>query len=314
MQKTSAEKKATRSRRNSPQRDNVAFVGLGDMGLPMAKNLLRAGFGVAGFDLSPRRLSMLRRAGGKPSSNCRECAEGADVAFVMVMNGAQVMEAIAGKNGLLKGMRPGGVIVITATIERREVQEAADVAAKRGVRVVDSPVSGGMPGARDGRLIFMAAGPAQALNKARPFLDAMGRAVHVVGRRAGDGQTVKAALQAMLGGMFAAIFEASVLGRKAGIKSDVLFKVLNDSSGACPILANCSKLIAARKFKDTGSRIATMYKDIGISTGLAREVGAPLFVAAAARELFQAGISCYPDEDNWAVVKVLERMAGLPSE
>lgn len=294
-----------------PRQKTAAFIGLGDMGLPMAHNLLRAGVDVAGYDLSARRRNLLKRAGGRAAKHCRDSAAGADIAFVMVMNGAQVMEAVAGEDGLLRALKPGAVLVISATIEREEAKAVADVAARAGILTVDAPVSGGLPGAQGGTLTFMASGAPAALRKAKPFLRVLSKTIHVVGDAPGDGQTVKAALQAMLGSMFTALFEAMTLGKKAGISDEVLFNVFTTSIASSPLVENCAKLIVARQFKNTGSRITTMHKDLGISLNLAREVGAPLFVASAARELFQAGISSFPDEDNWCVVKVLERMAGM---
>lgn len=297
--------------RADARKKSAAFIGLGDMGLPMAQNLLRAGFDVAGYDLSAGRRRMLKRAGGRTAKHARDSATGADIAFVMVMNGAQVMHAVAGEDGLLRALKPGAVIVISATIERAEAKAVAAVAADAGVLTVDAPVSGGLPGAQGGTLTFMAAGSAVAIRKARPALRVLGKTIHVVGEQPGDGQTVKAALQAMLGSMFTAIFEAMTLGKKAGVSDEVLFNVFTSSIAASPMLDNCAKLIVERRFKNTGSGIATMHKDLGITANLAREVGAPLLLASAARELFQAGIASFPDEDNWCVVKVLERMAGM---
>ena len=298
-------------KRSENTRQGVAFVGLGDMGLPMAQNLLRAGYAVAGFDLSASRRKQLQAAGGREAKTCRDCAVGAKAAFIMVMNGRQMMEVVAGKDGLLQELAPDSVIVITATIERDEARAVAKVAADAGVHVVDAPVSGGLPGSREGRLTFMAAGAPAAIRKIRPHLRVMGKVIHIVGEEVGDGQVVKAALQALIGGLFVSIFEGMVLGRKAGIDDEVLYNVFTTSMAASPLLKNCAKLIVERRFKNTGSNIATIHKDVGISMNLAREIGVPLFATAAARELFEAGIRSFPGEDNWCVVKVLERMAGM---
>ena len=305
--------KSANTTRKPPSRSHsgVAFVGLGDMGLPMAQNLLRAGYAVAGYDLAAKRRNLLRAAGGRAAKHCRDAALDAEVAFLMVMNGAQAMEALAGENGLLRSLRPGAVVVISATIEAHEAEALAAVAKAHRVQVVDAPVSGGLPGAQAGRLTFMVAGAAAAVRKVRPHLRVLGAKIHSVGTRAGEGQTVKAALQVMLGGLFASIFEAMVLGKKAGIRDRVLFDVFTTSMASSPLLENCAQKIVDRQFKNTGSRIGTMHKDLGISTNLARRIGAPVLVASVARELFQAGISSFPDEDNWCVVKVLERMAGM---
>lgn len=296
---------------NNTSRGNVAFIGLGDMGGSMAKNLVRAGFNVAGYDLSPKRRHQLKASGGRVAKNAADAATDADVAFVMVMNGAQVMEVVAGKHGLVQSLPAGAVIVITGTIEQDELHAAAEVAAKHGFDVVDAPVSGGMPGARDAKLIFMAAGTKRALKKVRPHMMVTGKTIHIVGNRPGEGQIVKASLQAMLGGLFAGIFEAMALGTKAGIDGKILYNVFTTSGAASPLVENCVRLIVQRKFKGTGSRITTMHKDLGITTNLGRKMGVPMITTAVAHQLFQAGISTFPDEDNWCVFKVLENLSGV---
>ena len=292
------------------KKSRVAFVGLGNMGLGMAQNLLRAGYEVAGYDLSAARRKMLVKSGGIAAKNPAEAAQGAAVAFIMVMNGRQAIDASAGKGGLLESLRPGAVIVLSATVERDEAIELGRVAAKRKVAVVDAPVSGGLRGATTGTLTMMTAGEASALRKVKPYLSATGKKILKVGSKPGDGQTVKASLQALIGVAFAGIFEAMTLGARAGIKEEVLYEVFTNSVAQSPMLENTAKLIVARKFKNTGSNIATMHKDLGITTNLARAVGAPLFATTAARELFQAGMSMFPGEDNWCAVKVLEQLAG----
>ena len=288
----------------------IAFAGLGDMGLPMAKNLLRAGFAVCGFDPRAARRKALIAAGGSGAQTCREAARGAEAAFVMVMDGAQMESAVLGKDGLLSGLRRGAALFITATVERGDLIRLAPEVARRGVALIDSPVSGGQRGAVEGKLTFMAAGKRADIESRADIFRALGRTLHIVGAKPGDGQTVKAVLQGLVGGVFAASFESLAFGAKAGIHPKVMEQVFTTSVAASPLLANSAKLILARKFKGTGSNIATMRKDLGIATSLAREVGAPVFAAAAARELFQAGATKFPGEDNQAVVKVLEDITG----
>jgi 3-hydroxyisobutyrate dehydrogenase-like beta-hydroxyacid dehydrogenase len=124
------------------------------------------------------------------------------------------------------------------------------------------------------------------------------------------GQTVKASLQALIGASFTAIFESLVLGVKAGVKAETLYEVFGSSGVASPLFKNAAKLIMERKFKGTGSHIGTMYKDLGITMAMAKENGVAMFTTSAAFELFQAGISMFPDEDNWSIVKLLEQIAG----
>ncbi|HIB60613.1 MAG TPA: NAD(P)-dependent oxidoreductase, partial [Candidatus Marinimicrobia bacterium] len=131
-----------------------------------------------------------------------------------------------------------------------------------------------------------------------------------VGEEIGEGQTVKASLQVFIGASFTAIFESLVLGSKAGIKGQILYDVFSASGVGSPLFKNTAALIMDRKFKNTGSHISTMYKDLGISLNMAKKNGVPLFTAGAAYELFQAGISMFPDEDNWSIVKLLEQISG----
>ena len=169
--------------------------------------------------------------------------------------------------------------------------------ARRGVSLVDSPVSGGKAGAEGGTLTLMTAARREVLDANRDALDAISKSVFHVGEEIGQGQTVKAALQALIGCTFAATFESLILGVKSGMSGETLFE-------------NCARQVLDRRFKDTGSHIGTMYKDLGISMSLAREAGTLMLATSAAHEMFQAGISRYPDEDNWAVAKWLEEIAG----
>jgi len=176
--------------------------------------------------------------------------------------------------------------------------------------MLDSPVSGGMDGAHNGTLTLMTAGKKSVFNDCIKILEAVSSNIFHVGEEIGEGQTVKASLQAFIGASFTAIFESLVLGSKAGIKGQTLYDVFSASGVGSPLFKNCASLIMDRKFKNTGSHISTMYKDLGISLDMAKKNGVPLFTAGAAYELFQAGISMFPDEDNWSIVKLLEQISG----
>ena len=142
-------------------------------------------------------------------------------------------------------------------------------------------------------------------------LDAISKATVYMGEEPGMGQTAKAALQALVGATFGGIFEAMTLGKKAGVDGEKLYELISQSGVASPLFQQCGRLILDRKFEDSGSQLTTMYKDLSITMGLAREQGVPMFTTAASYELFQAGISSFPKEDNWAIVKLLERMSGM---
>lgn len=288
----------------------IGLIGLGDMGIGMARNIIKGGFELTGYDLRKERVDMLEEAGGKRAGSPSEVGANADTVFIMVMTGKQVTDVVTGKNGLLETMKPGSTIIVSATIQPSEAREVSKAIFQAGLKMIDSPVSGGKDGAEAGTLAMMASGEKEVWEEEQDVMQVVGENVFHVGDEIGIGQTVKASLQALIGSTFAAIFESLVLGSKAGVKGEVLYEVFSASGVSSPILEDCAKLIMERKFKGTGSQITTMYKDLGITMNMARENGVSMFTTSSAHELFQAGISMFPDEDNWSVVKLLEQIAG----
>ncbi|MBT5926030.1 MAG: NAD(P)-dependent oxidoreductase [Verrucomicrobia bacterium] len=288
---------------------HIGFIGLGDMGFSMATNILKAGYSLTGYDLREERLDLLESLGGHRASSPAEVGKVADVVFIMVMTGQQATIIVNGAEGLLQTMTPGKTILLTATIEPSEARTIGKAVIDKGIHMIDAPVSGGQNGAEAGTLALMAAGKKNVWDENLDVMNAVGKNIFHVGEEIGIGQTVKASLQALIGCTFTAIFESLVLGSKAGVDGKVLYDVFSASGVSSPLFMNCAKLIMDRKFKDTGSQIGTMYKDLGITMNLARENGVPMFTTAAAQQLFQAGISKFPGEDNWTITKVLEEIA-----
>lgn len=293
---------------------NIGIVGLGDMGIGLARNLIKNGFNLTGFDLSEERLAGFEKLGGSRAVSAKGVAAASDSIFVMVLNGAQAKEVIFGQDGLIHELNAGNTVIITGTFTPAEVREMAAGLDDKAVGVIDTPVSGGKSGADSGTLTLMAAAKKDVLEDNRVVLEAVSAKLFHVGEEIGQGQTVKAALQALIGTTFAAIFEALVLGASAGVPGKTLFEVFNSSGVRSPLFENCARLIMDRKFKGTGSHIGTMYKDLGITMQMSHETGAAMFATAAAYELFQAGISMFPEEDNWSIVKLLEQIAGTKCE
>jgi len=289
----------------------VGIIGLGNMGIGMAKNLIKNGFELTGYDLKADRLEMLSKLGGKPAASCREVGEKSNIVFIMVLNGAQVKEVVFGKDGLLLGMKEGSTIVVSATINPPEVIELEEPILSKGINLVDTPVSGGKSGAENGTLTFMTVAKKEVFEDCKPIFEAVAKDIHYIGDKIGMGQTVKASLQALIGSSFTAIFESLVLGVKSGVPAEVLYKVFSTSSVSSNLFKNCAKLIMERKFEKTGSHIGTMYKDLGISMKMAKDNGVMMSTTAAAYELFRAGFSLFPEGDNWSIVKLLEQIAGI---
>ena len=246
------------------------------------------------------------------ATDLADVAAKADTVFLMVMHGRQVQEIVSGPGGLLENLKPGACIIVTATIRPGEFEVLVPDCAKAKVGLIDSPVSGGRTGAEGGTLTLMLSGEPAVVDSRLAVLEAISSKIFRVGDQPGLGMRTKAALQTMIGTVFAALFEGLALSAKAGVKGEAMLEVLTNSAIASPMVDYCATQIMDRKFKDTGSQMATIYKDIGISLDYGRELGVPMFTTAAAFQLFQAAMTAFPGEDNWAGVKVLEQITGTP--
>ena len=288
----------------------AGIIGLGDMGSGLAKNLISKGIETSGLDLSLDRVMAFEALGGTACANAAEVGARSDAVFVMVMNGDQVKSVLFGDNGLVDAMAEGSAIILTATIKPREAQEVGAMLEGSGLHLIDTPVSGGFPGAQGGTLTMMAAAPDDVLDKFAPVMEAVSANIHRVGTEPGQGQQVKSCLQSLIGAQFAATFEAAALAAKAGIKGEVLHKVFSTSSAGCGVVNNALEKIIDRQFEGTGSHINTMHKDLTISLNMAEELGVPMHTAAAAMQLFHAGKTKFPHGDNWVVTRVIEEIIG----
>ncbi len=288
----------------------VGVIGLGDMGSGLAKNLIENGFETFGLDLSEERMAAFEKMGGNPTTGVAELAANAGAVYVMVMNGDQAKSVLLGKDGLVSHMQQGGLVILTATIKPREAREIGEAMAGSGIHLIDSPVSGGFPGAQSGTLTMMAAGPTDVLDEYAPVMQAVSKTIHRVGEKAGEGQVVKACLQSLIGSIFSATFEAAALAAKAGVSGEVIYNVFSTSGAGCGVSNTALENIIDRKFEGTGSHINTMHKDLTIALNMAEELGVPMHTASSAMQLFHAGKTKYPNGDNWVVTRVIEEIIG----
>lgn len=288
----------------------AGVIGLGDMGSGLARNLIKNGFQTTGLDLSEARMSAFVEMGGKQARSVAEVGANSDAVYVMVMNGDQAKSVILGADGLVGHMPKGGVVILTATIKPSEAREIGAAMEGSGVELIDSPVSGGFPGAQGGTLTMMAAGKPEALDRYKPVMVAVSKTIHRVGENAGDGQVVKSCLQSLIGSIFGATFEAAALAAKAGVKGEVLFNVFSTSGAGCGVANTALENIIDRKFEGTGSGIGTMHKDLTISLNMAEQLGVPMHMASAAMQIFHAGKTKYPQGDNWICTRVIEEIIG----
>ena len=288
----------------------AGVIGLGDMGSGLAKNLIKNGITTTGLDLSDERMSAFVEMSGTPAGSVAELGTNSDAVFVMVMNGVQAKAVILGDDGLVAHMPKGGAVILTATIKPSEARDIGTALEGSGIHLIDSPVSGGFPGAQGGTLTMMAAATSEVLDQYKPIMGAVSKTIHRVGTQAGDGQVMKSCLQTLIGSIFGATFEAAALAAKAGVSGQALYDVFSTSGASCGVANGALENIIDRKFEGTGSGIGTMHKDLTISLNMAEELGVPLLMASTAMQIFHQGKSKYPEGDNWVCTRVMEEIVG----
>ena len=264
----------------------IAFAGLGAMGRPMAANLIKAGHAVRGIDVNPAALDWLKSQGGTAPGNAREAAAGADVLVLMVVNADQA-EAVLFEAGGLDALAPNALVILCATCApARAIAMAAKVEATQR-RFVDAPVSGGVVGAEAGSLTIMAGAPKTTYDAAEPVLRAMGSRLFHVGEKAGDGAMVKTINQLLCGVHIAAAAEALALGERAGLDPSLLLEIYGSSAAGSWMLNNRGPRMLMDDPPVT-SAVDIFVKDLGIVLDAGHSTRAPLFLAAAAHQLFLA--------------------------
>ena len=210
----------------------VGFIGLGNMGLPMAQNLLKADFAVAGFDLNAQATEKLAASGGNRANSLADACKDAEVVITMLPAGEQVREVYLGDDGVLAAVAPGTLLIDSSTIDVKTARDVAQAAQSRGFAMVDAPVSGGVAGAEAATLTFMVGGDDDAFERARPLLEKMGKTiVHAGGP--GNGQAAKICNNMILGASMIVVSEAFLLAEKLGLDAQKLFDIYSKSSGQC---------------------------------------------------------------------------------
>ncbi|WP_137176561.1 NAD(P)-dependent oxidoreductase [Roseomonas sp. AR75] len=290
----------------------IGFVGLGTMGLPMARNLLRAGHAVRGFDTNPAARAAFAEAGGAPAESAAASARGAEAVVTMLPDDAIVRGVLAGEGGLLAAMAPGSVLVEMSTTGPATKQAMAQAAAAGGITLLDCPVGRTVDHAVAGTLAIMAAGDTAAIERMRPLFDAMGEHVFVCGP-VGAASAMKLINNALAAAVNAATIEALVAGNKAGLSLETMFAVFRTTAAwSNALAANLPKKALKRDFKP-GFMARLAHKDLGLAIGFAEEVGAEArFARAAHAVLAEALQDGYGAEDSaGSMLRAVERRSGV---
>lgn len=289
----------------------IGFIGLGAMGLPMATNLVRAGCRVRGFDVVPAARDAFAAAGGQAVASPAEAAAEADVVHIVVATAAQVEAVLDGPDAALARLPARAAVALHSTVPPSFARALGQRLAAAGHPFLDAPVSGGQIGAVEGKLVVMASGPAEAFAAARASLAAMAQRVFELGEAPGIGSTVKMINQHLAGVHIVAACEAMALGVRAGADAATLFQIISMSAGRSWMFENRVPHVLARDFTPL-SAVEIFVKDLGIVLDTGRELRFPLPIAAAAHQQFLAAAAAgHGREDDSAVVKVYEHLAGI---
>jgi 3-hydroxyisobutyrate dehydrogenase-like beta-hydroxyacid dehydrogenase len=266
----------------------IGFIGLGLMGKPMALNLLKAGNKVTVWNRSAERAQELISAGATLGKNPREVAAASDFLITMVSDPPALEEVLwghEGKNdGALEGLRRGSIYMDCSTVSAMLARKIAAACGERGAKFLDAPVTGGDWGAREGNLVFMVGGDAEALKEAEPIIGVMGKKWFHLGPN-GAGQTVKVAMNALLALQVGAMAEALALVTKAGLKGEQLIEVMQSSMARSGLLDLKAPMLVKGEYKPSFS-LRLMHKDLGLALDLANQLGVALPATAAAREVY----------------------------
>lgn len=271
----------------------IAFIGLGNMGMPMSKNLLGAGYRVFGFDLVAANLEGFAKSGGKPFRSVEEVVAEADVVITMLPSGAIVKKVYTDEKGVFANVKAGALLIDCSTIDVDTAREVSTLASEKGFEMVDAPVSGGVGGAAAGTLAFMVGGTAEAFERAKPVLEPIaGKIVHC--GPSGNGQAAKVCNNMLLAISMIGVSEAFNLGRALGLDDQVFFDVASNASGQCwsltsycPVPGPVPTSPANNDYKP-GFATALMLKDLRLAMQAVESSGSNTPMGAKAAEIYTA--------------------------
>ena len=270
---------------------DLGFIGLGNMGGPMAKNLVAAGYAVKGFDVVAQSVATARENGIEAAASAREAATDVPVVITMLPAGQHVREVLTGEDGIIAAADPGALLIDCSTIDVTTARAVHGAAEEAGLMMLDAPVSGGVAGADAGTLTFMVGGAPAAFDKGKPLFEVMGRAiVHAGGP--GNGQVAKVCNNMILGISMIAVAEAFNLGQKLGLEPQKLFDISSNASGSCWAMLNHNPMpglvetSAANRDYRPGFATGMMHKDLKLSQEAAAAAGVATPLGAEATALY----------------------------
>lgn len=289
----------------------IGFIGLGVMGKNMATNLIKNGYKLKVTDLNKDAVNELKEMGAEEGQTAADVAAESDIIFTSLPNSQIVEGVVTGKGGVLEGAKEGTIYIDLSSITPKAIQNIAKKASQKGVKVLDAPVSGGVAGAQKGTLTIMVGGDEETFNKALPVLNCIGTKVFHVGD-IGAGDTIKLVNNLLLGVNMVAVSEALALGVKAGLKPEVMYDIISQSSGSSYALTAKYKNFIAKGNFAPGFMIDLQYKDLQLAVDTAKDLKMPLLVGNQAQQMYEvARAKGLGTEDISAVIKIYEELGNV---
>ena len=288
--------------------EKIAFIGLGIMGKPMAKNLMKAGYELYVYDLFPEPVAELEKEGAK---GCKSAAEASsNTTITMVQDGPQAESAILGENGVADGASKGHLVVDMSSIAPGVSQRIGAGCSEKGINFLDAPVSGGEPFAISGELAIMVGGSADDFEQAKPLFDILGKSAILCGQH-GAGQVTKLANQICVGANIHALAEALALAAKSGVNPETVYKAIQGGLAGSNVINAKAPMMVDRNF-EPGFRIELHYKDINNAMEAARDLNIPLQVTANLQQVLTSLVTKGEGKsDHSAIAKHVEDLAGV---
>ena len=289
---------------------NIGFIGLGIMGRPMVKNLIKAGHKVTAYDIVPAGMEDVAGAGAQKGASPKDVASKTDVIITMVPDGPEVEQAILGPNGVIEGVKKGATVVDMSSISPMVAQKVGTALEAKGIDFLDAPVSGGEPKAIDGTLAIMVGGRKEVFERMEPILKSMGSTVTLTGK-IGAGNVTKLANQIMVAVNIAAMGEALALATKAGLDPEVVFNAVKAGLAGSTVLNVKAPMVYSRNFKP-GFRIRLHQKDLrnALLAAESMKVALPL-TSTVQNMLIQLMNNGKGDLDHSAIVTVIEEASAV---
>lgn len=291
----------------------IGFIGLGIMGKPMCRNLMKAGYSCTVYTRTRARADELIADGATWVDSPREVAEKSDIIVTIVTDTPDVQQVALGPDGVIEGVREGSVVIDMSTISPSVTQEIADALAEKGVEMLDAPVSGGDTGAIAGTLSIMVGGKEEVFERCLPVFEAMGKNINLIGGN-GAGQMTKLCNQVAVSLANLAMAEALLLGAKADLDLEKMLAAISGGAAGSWQLSNLAPRIIKRDF-DPGFMVKLQQKDLRLVLGAANEMGLGLPGVSLVHQLFNSiEAAGEGDEGTQALVKSLERMSGVEAK